>query len=328
MSNNLLGIEIGNRRVKFAEMKNGAIRSFFILDLPDNVVIDGELIAFEAMGDLIREAVKEHHVRTRRCAVVMPDNDIYLRRMILPAMTEKQLLVNMPYEFKDILSGEKDKYIYDYSVIRYYNDENDNPKEMEIFGAVVSIECIQQYKEMFRRASLKLVKASPREIVLGTLVNELFGNAAKGDFAVLDLGYKTTRVDIFRDGIYEVTRTIEIGAERMIQAAADVMHVDTHAAEAYFVNNTDHIQEHEQLVSVYSSIAVEVMRTLNYYSYENPESELDTLYYAGGASAAGRCLTEIQDMVSLRLAPLSELAEDQEDSEAIINSPYAMGICF
>ena len=325
MGKNILGIEIGNKRMKIAEFRGGELQDFFTVDIPENMVVDDELIAFEAMGDLLRETVRENRIRTKKCALVLPDADLYLRSMTMPAMTEKQLLVNMPYEFKDILADDKDKYLYDYSLISLDKDENGTVKEMRLLGAVVRKDLIEKYKEMFRRASLKLIKAAPRETVMSTLIKELQGGEHKGDFAILDLGWRTTRVDIFKDGAYEVTRTIETGAEQIIRAVAELKGVDPHAAVSYMVQNKDNIQEHESLVDIYSSIAVEVMRAMNYYAFENPESTLNTLYYCGGAGSIPRFIREIQDMLDLKLIPLSDLSN--EDKEAVMNGSAAVGIC-
>ncbi|MBR2788117.1 MAG: pilus assembly protein PilM, partial [Erysipelotrichaceae bacterium] len=281
---NILGIEIGNKTVKVVEIKGNTLRNFAAVNLPDNIVVNNELVAFEAMGDLLKDIVKEHRMKTKKAALVLPDSAVYLRRMVLPAMSEKQLMVNMPYEFKDVLSEDKDKYMYDYSMIGYRKDEEGKVTEMELLGAVVNKSLLEKYQEMFKRAGLKLVKAGPRETALSCLVTILNEGNEEKDFAILDLGYKTTKVEIFKDGVYEVTRTIESGAEDIVNVIAEIFDVDPHIASAYLETNKDNVQENERCVDIYSSIATEVMRVMNYYNFENPDSTLDTLYYCGGAS--------------------------------------------
>ena len=319
----ILGIEIGNKTAKFAQFKRGKLNKFVAAELPDNVVINDELVAFEAMGDIIAETIKKNKFSVKKAALVLPDSSVYLRRLVLPPMNEKQLLVNMPYEFRDVIGNEKDKYLYDYSMIELRKDEEGNATEMELLGAVVSIELIEKYREMFNRASLKLVKAAPREIALNELVDALNENEMD-DFAILDLGYKSTKVDIFKNGVYEVTRTIDYGAENIVQNAADIIGVDVHIANEYVKMNKDNIQENEKCVDVYSTIATEVMRVMNYYAFENPESTLENLYYCGGASYINRYIQEIAESISLNLVPLGSLAE--ADTEAITQGASAVGI--
>jgi len=170
------------------------------------------------------------------------------------------------------LSEDKDKYLYDYSMIRLIKGEEEKVTEMELLGAVVSKEKIEKYEQMFKRAGLKLVKAVPRETALSSLVQVLNKDSEITEFAILDLGYKTSKVDIFKEGVYEVTRTIEQGGETVERIVADVLDVDEHVASQYLEMNKDNIQENERCVDVYSSIATEIMRVMNYYAFENRDS--------------------------------------------------------
>ena len=323
----ILGIEIGNKTVKFAEFRRGTLRNFVAVTVPDNVVVNDSLIAFEAMGDLIKETVKANKIGVRKAVLVLPGADVSLRRLVLPAMNEKQLMVNMPYEFKDVLSMDKDKYIYDYAMIDYIKDEEGNVKEMELLGAVVSAELIDKYVEMFKRAGIKLVRAIPREMSLSALIEVLNGESEIKDFAVLDLGYKSSKVDIFKNGVYEITTTIDSGTETIEALVADQMGVDEHLAAQYIEMNKDNILESEKAVDIYSRIATEIMRVMNYYAFENPESNLDTLYYCGGGSLIARFIAEIKEYVNLELKPLGTLSESTEDDEAITKGAEAVGAC-
>lgn len=322
----ILGIEISNKTVKFVEIKRNSLRNFAVVELPDNIVVNGQLIAPEAMSEVLRSTFKNEKFTVKNCALVLNDNDVYLRRMKVPAMSEKQLLLNMPYEFKDVLAEGKDKYIYDYSMVGLNKNEDDEVVDMELLGAVVRKDVIDKYIEMFKRASLKLVKALPREIALSNLVKELTQEDLNKDFAILDLGYKSSKIDIFASGVYEVTRTIDIGLEDVVKIAADILGVDIHMASKYLDQNQDNIQANEKCVDIYSQIATEVMRVMNYYTFENPNNTLETLYYCGGGSKIEPYIKEIKETISLELEPLSSLK--QEASEAITMSAAALGACY
>ena len=113
----ILGVDIGSKRVKLCVVRNGEIVQTALLDTPENAVRNDSLAAYEAMGSLLREGMKENGIHCRRSALVVPDPDAYMRRLRMPLMTEKQLAVNLPYEFHDVITDNKDHYLCDYAMI-------------------------------------------------------------------------------------------------------------------------------------------------------------------------------------------------------------------
>ena len=59
MGKNVLGIDIGNYSLKAAEWKGGGLKDFDSFDMPGNLVRGEEIIAFEALGDFLHDAVRK-----------------------------------------------------------------------------------------------------------------------------------------------------------------------------------------------------------------------------------------------------------------------------
>lgn len=324
MMKNILGISIGTRSMKISEISGSRLRGSTTVELPDNAVVNDTIASWTAMSELLKDVRKNKNFHTKDCAVVLPDSGTYVRRITMPVMTDKQLLVNLPYEFRDVLQQEPDKYLFDYSMIGVRRDENNRPVEMELIGATVSKELISQYRQMFSTAGLRLVKAEPRVTALENLVRRLSEDSDNPDFALLDLGSTYTRIDIFHNSVYEVTRSIDHGVNDIVNAAADVLGCDPHIARSYLSDNKNNVQQSDRLQGVYNTIAIEVMRALNYYTYENRDNTLEKLYYCGSGSSLQPFLTEIEGNISLKMVPLGSL--DAEHSEALMSSPSSVGV--
>ena len=69
--------------------------------------------------------MKGHGIRNKKVSLILPDEDLYFSRTTLPLMSEKQLKVNLPYEFSKIVGKDADQYIYDYSLISRNDHEMD-----------------------------------------------------------------------------------------------------------------------------------------------------------------------------------------------------------
>ena len=324
-----IGVEIGNSRMKIVETKKGKLVRFAMEPMPDDMVRQGEIIQWEAMGDLLKAALKKNRFSGKRGALVVPDSIAFSRRTHMPPMGPSQLEFNLPYEFHDYITEDKDKYFYDYAMIGLMRDEEGNVSEMDLLAVAVPKEIMSNYMRMFKRAGLKLVMAAPENRALENVAKYLKPEMTEGDYALLDLGAGATRIDIFSKGVYEVTRSIDIGCHTIAQIVADVFGCDPHKAELYMEENKDNVLENEQCRDLYSRIAIDVMRAINYYTFENRDNTLEKMYYYGGGARIRPLIEEIAETIQLELVPFSELTSgDQVAGDAIMNGAAAAGICW
>ncbi len=164
MARKMLGIEIGNCDLKICVCRGEEVQDYLQVELPDNVVANGQVRSFNSVADLLKTTVKENKIRVKDCAIVLPDDAYYLRRVTLPKMTTQQLEINLPYELHDFLSGEVSGYFYDYSLIRYMGSR------MDLIAAAADKRLVQKYVQMCRRAGLNLVKLVPNVLALQAVV--------------------------------------------------------------------------------------------------------------------------------------------------------------
>ncbi len=326
MSKSILGIEFGAGRLKAAQMKNDTLEHFQLFDMPEDAVHGDALVAFDALSQFLKTEVRKQF-KAKEVALVVPSSNCYVRRLSLPAMTVEQLKVNLPYEFRDVIVEDKNNYIYDYLVIGMKKNEDDKPVEMDLLAAAVSKETIDKYTEMFARVHMKLVKAAPQELALGALLRKVSETAGEGDFAALDLGWSGTRVNIYRNGIYEVTRSIDTGLRDVVNAIADTLGCDPHIAATYLNDNKDDVLNSDACKAVYTSIGVEVTRAINYYTYENRDNTLENLYYCGHGAGVAPMIAELSNSIPLTLVPFSQLSNQYSDNNALTDGPCAVGIC-
>jgi type IV pilus assembly protein PilM len=326
MKKNVLGIEIGNSRLKIVEVNRGNVVRFQCYDLPDNMVQGGSVVSWDALVEVLRNCIHAGGFQAKLACLVLPESECYVKPLSMPPMTEAQLMVNLPYEYQDAINGEKDNYIFDYAMKGIINDENGNPVEMQLLGAMVHKDLIQKYTELFRKAGLKLIKAVPRPLALQVLAKYYNPEFYKQDYAFLDLGNDMTIIDYFHNGVYDVNSTIDSGVRAIVQAVAETLHCDPHVAAGFLQTNKDDIIHNEALVNVYSTIAIEIMRGLNFYSFDNQDNTLEKVYYYGGGAWITPFLEEIAGDISLELLPISSLSPNTP-ADAMINGAVALGAC-
>ena len=274
MRKDLLGVDIGSKEIKLVTKEK-----FVICQTPDNCVEGDELIAFDGMADLLKTLVKENGIKVKNACIVLPDSLVYIDRIKMPYMNTKQLEVNLPYEFKDVVGKNKDDYIYDYAYVNTIYDDNDKPVELELVISCVKKDIIEKYLDMFKKAGMRLVKAMPRQVAIS---NMLINNNILDNIALVDIGYNFTRIDFFKDGLYDVTRILENGIKDMNKMASDKFYCDSHISLRYLKDNKDDILNSELFNNFYEDLALKINRAINYYSYSNQSNTLNNLYLYGG----------------------------------------------
>lgn len=164
MGKKYLGIDIEDRFLKLVVMKEGKVQKTCLEVMPDNIVMGGRIAAFHALSDYLRDTVHRNKIRVKDVAFALPSETYYIRRVKLPKMTAAQLQINLPYEFHDYLQDDTDQYVFDYSVLSV--DE----KSMELLIAALSKRQVEQYKEMCKRAGLRLCKLVPDVLAIQEIV--------------------------------------------------------------------------------------------------------------------------------------------------------------
>ena len=272
------------------------------------------------------------------------------------AATEEQLRLNLPYEFHDYIGNEMDKYVFDYAMI--YADQ----EKMDLIGAACTKELSQQFEKLAKMAHLKLVGLVPAVLglewileyaeermadekkALETKLNaephkkeekENAEGAEKSetvkDYAILDLGTQALRIHFFRQGIYDITRTMEPGCEEIEQIRlGDKNKMQELGIEVEEENReeTDKEKMAAVLEEQYRTRAVQVMRVLNFYSFNNVNNTIDSLYYCGGGARYGELIDALKETLNLPVRSVAELLPEVslDEEDEWIDSPQAYGV--
>lgn len=321
----VVGVDIGDYRIKISYIVKGKIKEFFYENIPDNAVKGGMIQYWDAMAEFLRDTFKAHKLRCKSVIFSVPVNGVYVRTVDLPVMTVKQLELNLPFEFHDYISDDTDKYFYDYAVIER------GDKNMKLLAVACSKELIERYRTLAKNAKLNAVGLVPDVIGIQRILkryNQLYSVPEDKDYAILDMGDQSFKIHFYNHGVYDVTRSLEPGGYSFAETISSINGTDVHIARISEEENVDDIQNHEKLLQLYESRAVEIMRALNFYSYSNTANTIDTLYYFGGSGYIRKLVETLSETLNIPVRPLAEL---NASAEAVMRdifslSPHSYGI--
>ena len=351
---NCLGIEIGRCRIKIAYAEKGELKEF-ISERVEGI----DLTDMKSCAELIRDLLKEYVIRCKNVIFVIKPEDAYVRRFELPRMTEDQLKLNLPYEFHDYIGDDTDKYVFDYAVIDVdrddsdgtderqntdsdslavdtgKNDENAGNNTMHILGAACTKELSQKYKKLAKMAHLKLVGLVPAVLGLERIIEYAAeGERIKKDYAILDLGTGSMDIHFFRNGIYDITRSMEPGCreiELIRSGDKDKLHELGIEPDEENRDESDNAKLNAVLEELYNTQAVQVMRVMNFYSFNNMNNTIDCLYCCGGGTRYRELLDALEETLDLPVRSVADLWSDigideEDEYDDWVDSPQTYGV--
>ena len=314
MAKSILGIDIGYDSLKLALVSGRTVRKTVSVPMPNKLVREGRVVSTESMGELLRSTMRSNGIHCSRAAVAFPNETVFVRNVTVPPMTADQLMYNLPFEFRDYITDELKDYVFDYATLTEKSAAEQNAQEaddnsMELFAVAAPLTLVEETKELLRKAGLKLVKAAPGVCAYIELIRNMDPSRRppNGEFCILDLGYQSIRMYMFKGDRHEVTRVLEIGMSSIDNAIADALNVDVHLAHTYLLTNFDNCQSKEVCMNAFNNIAVELMRALNFYRFSNPDSQLADIWLCGGGAAIEPLCREISSSLDMTIHSANEL---------------------
>lgn len=309
MTHLITAFDIGDSMVKIATVSGGVVTKAFSLDLPDQIVAGGQIQSMDAMADFLKEEAAKNGIRRSAAAIILPEQEVFTRTVSVPPMTDGQLQYNLPYEFRDYLTQDKSKYFFDYAVQEIVRDESGKPTEMKLFACAALKETINRYRDMFRRAGFRLRAAIPQEYATGALVSDYMQHMGQehGDYCLVDIGHRSIRIDIFRDGEFQIRRSVEMGLGDLEEIISRERGVDIHMAHTHMLTDYRGALSEDSSMSLYNQMAIEIMKSVNFYNYNNRDQSLRRVYLCGGGAEVEPLKDTIDRVTNLEIRSAAEL---------------------
>lgn len=295
-----LGIELGHYRVKLAYLEQGSLKTYISERIDIDFYTNNHLYAKR-----IRELLTAHEIRCKHTVFVLPPEKTYVKRVRLPLLTTEQLKLNLPYEFVDYIGEQTELYQFDYAVLERSSNQ------LDLLAAACKKELCTELQSFAKLAGLKLTGLVPSVIGLERLLNR--NNDQKQDFVIVDLGFRALRIHFFRQGIYDTTRLLEPGCEEIEQL---------YQSEK---------ESADQISQCCQTVAIQIMRVLNFYSFNHMDNTLDTLYYCGGGAREQKLLAAIERAVEIPVRSLAVLfpklgLKEMGITAECLDSPQTIGV--
>ncbi len=316
-----VGIDIGNNNCKIAVREGGSIR-LVSRRMPENMVKSGEVTAPETMATFLKEVRQTENIHDRDCVLVLAESQTYFRHVTLPAMTVGELELNLPYEFRDFIAGDPSEYVYDYSVDEMVNDETGKPQRLELYAAAAEKAMVDRYSGMLRKAGFRLKAVVPAPMAYSRLLRahiDANPDDENKDIVLVDIGHADATVMLYRGAHYEAMKTVDFGCDEFDDTIAVLKNIDPYTASSYKYSNFEGVLDSPECRSICDRFALEVNKVVNFYNFNNPDKDIEQMYFLGGGAQIPQLTNVIAEAVSIPAQSVEALLP--ADVQDLLNGP-------
>lgn len=292
VASSAIGVDIGSRTIAVAEVKSGrgstSVTNFGGVELPSDVVREGEILDPPAVAEALRELVGTANLSGKKVWLGVANQRVVVRQVDLPAMEEKELRASLRYQVQEYIPIPVEEAELDVHIISSFT--SDDGTEMQRLLLVAGHrDMISAHVDAATQAGLKPIGVDLNPFAVLRAMGDT-SQYEEGNQVLVDAGAGVTNIIVHEKGIPTFVRILVMGSDQITDALAAGLAVSREEAEAAkrtaIVGNTGDVAG--RIVTEQADAFVdEVRSSLDYYQAQTGSSRLSGLVLTGGGSLLG-----------------------------------------
>jgi len=232
--NSVLGVDIGSRNIKVVELrtqgKEPLVTAMGMMDTPEGAVDHTGVFNPEAVGQALKQAIASAGASVPNVVVsIAGQASVLVRTLEVPRMNATELREHMQWEINRNIPFAESNVVSDY---RPLQDEDPNSANMDVVMAISPQSAIDTIISAVKQAKKTPAAIDVEPLSIARSLTYSFGEEYQGQtICFVDMGHKTTAINIYRDGKLLMPRQIPVGGEMVTKALADHLNLPVEEAE-------------------------------------------------------------------------------------------------
>jgi len=296
-SDQILAIDLGTRTTKAVLLdradKGLSLARFVVQDAP----IYDKALPQGLLAEHLRNVVEALHPRTKQATVAIGANDSILRSAELPLMPPEEMRQMLKFNSKNYLQQDLRDYIFDCYIVPPRAQAQPETGKSGIVKYKVWVGGTRREALLTLETAVKEAGLIPNQVTLTVLgpMNalelvqpEVF---SKEIIAVVDLGFKTTTISILDKGELCLSRSVEIGGDKLTTGLAEAMNVSYAEAEGIKIGMPQEVEAHLQ--PLVAPLGRELRASIDFFEHQR-EVTVGKILVCGGAARSDFILQLLQ----------------------------------
>src|SRR5580658_1120274 len=293
----VFAVDLGSRTTKavLLERKDDtfSLARFTVQDAPiyDKAMPQGLLT------EHLRAIMEAMQPKTRQVTIAIGAGDSVLRSTELPLMPINEMRQMFKFNSKTHLQQDLRDYIFDCHIVPPRSTTPSEPTKAGVVKYKVWVGGARRELLQTLESSVKAAGLTPTHITLSLLgpINALeFAQPdafAKDVVALVDLGFKSSAISILSEGELCLSRSVELGGDRLTAGLAEAMNITYAEAEGIKVGMPQEVEAHLQ--PLVAPLGRELRASIDFFEHQR-EKTVNKILISGGAARSDFLIQMLQ----------------------------------
>ncbi|RME50635.1 MAG: type IV pilus assembly protein PilM [Deltaproteobacteria bacterium] len=303
-SKGVIGLDIGSSSIKVLELKEAkggyTLQNIGIQPLPPEAIVDAALMNSPVVVDVIRELISRLKIKTKDVVTSVSGHSVIIRKITLPLMTEEEVEGNIQWEAEQYIPFDINDVNIDFQILQPDTHDQEN---LDVLLVAVKKDLIDDYTSVIMEAGLNPVIVDVDAFAVENMYGLNYPSAVGKVLALVNIGASIININILKDGTSTFTRDISIGGNQITEEIQKQLNVSFEVAEAIKIGEItegyDPAEIREIINSVSASIALEIQRSLDFFTSTSMTGHISKVYASGGCAKTPGLTKVIEDQLGI-----------------------------
>jgi len=296
-----IGLSVGSSSVKMVELrkkgKSWELLNFSMMQLPEEVVVNREIIQPVPVVDAIKSLVAGTHPKTKDVCTSISGTSLMIKRLSLEVQNPKEIQEQVFWEAEQYLPFDAADVVMDYQVLSKHKD-----KRVDVLLVAAKRSVVESFMGVVRDSGLR---PSIVDVDFFALQNYFETNYPVNEaeaVALVDIGAVGLKVAVVSGGVPIFTKDTALGGRNLTQEIQKHLNLSFVDAEALKVagQHTGTPQEVSDLMHLMAeNYGTEIKRAIDFYQASSSGPPVSYVLISGGGAKIPNLTHTIEEMVRL-----------------------------
>ncbi|HEY0427431.1 MAG TPA: type IV pilus assembly protein PilM [Pyrinomonadaceae bacterium] len=314
------GLDIGSSSIKMVElegkMNNLNLVGLGFENLPDNTIVDGQIMELNTVSEVIQNVCTNHHITATQVVTGVSGHSVIIKNIVLPPMSREELEESIDWHAEEHIPYDLSDVSLDYQVTE------ETPDATAVLIAACKRERIDNLKQAIQLSGKQPVIIDVDTFALQNCYEVNYQPDASQVVTLLNIGASTMNVNIVQGNRSLFTRDITVGGSQFTDVLQRNLGLSFQQAEAVkrgVAEAAEGIEEKsiEPLMNnVTEMVAMEIQKTFDFYraTADDGEMQVQKILISGGGSKLAGLAEELSARLELPVEVLDPFRSIKVDT--------------